>query len=209
MWLPILLGLGSGLCWGTADFLGGLQSRRLPALVVALWTQLLGGLALAAVVVLIGETTTPAAVGWGVVGGVFGGLGLFCFYRGLAIGPMSVVAPVAACGAAVPVVVAFLLGRPPSLVALGGIAAALAGVVLVSTPSRAAEEEGSDPRAGLTVALGAAVSFGLFFVFLHQGADAGGPPLWVVAGARVGSLTLLILLALAARQPLGQDEAGE
>jgi drug/metabolite transporter (DMT)-like permease len=204
MWLPLLLGLGSGLCWGAADFLGGLQSRRLPALAVALWTQLIGGLVLAAVVVLSGQTTTPAAVGWGVAAGFFGGLGLVCFYRGLAIGQMSVVAPVAACGAAVPVVVAFILGRPPSLVALGGIAAALAGVVLVSLPSRAADDEGIDPRAGLPVAVAAAVSFGLFFVFLDRGAAAGGPPLWVVAGARAGSLTLLILIALAARRPLGR-----
>jgi drug/metabolite transporter (DMT)-like permease len=152
--------------------------------------------------VIVGEQTTPAAFGWGVAAGVFGGLGLFCFYRGLAIGPMSLVAPVAACGAAVPVVVAFALGRAPALVAVGGIAAALAGVVLVSWHADDPHTDG-DARASLPYALGSALSFGLFFVFLHQGAEAGGPPLWVVAGARVGSLALLVLLALAVRQPLG------
>src|SRR5438067_1217255 len=110
MWLPIVLGLGSGVCWGVGDFVGGLQARRLPALVVALWVQLTGGLVLAVVVAVSGQAATPAALGWGVVAGVFGGLGLMCFYRGLAIGPMGVVAPVAACGAAVPVVVAFAFG---------------------------------------------------------------------------------------------------
>jgi drug/metabolite transporter (DMT)-like permease len=199
MWLPILLGLGSGLCWGAADFLGGLQSRRIPALMAALWSQIAGALALALVVLLSGQTTTPEAVAWGAAAGVFGGLGLLCFYRGLAIGPMSVVAPVAACGAGVPVVVAFALGDVPGVIAMVGIAAALAGIVLVSLPSRG---ETADPRAALTVALGAAVSFGLFFVFLDRGASAGGPPLWVVAGARVGSLALLGLVVLVGRQPV-------
>lgn len=202
MWLPILLGLGSGLCWGTADFLGGLQSRRIPALMAALWSQVAGAVALALVVALSGQTTTPEAVGWGAVAGIFGGLGLLCFYRGLAIGPMSVVAPVAACGAGVPVVAAFALGQAPDPLALLGIAAALVGIVLVSMPGKGEHADAADPRAGLAVALGAALSFGLFFVFLDRGADAGGPPLWVVAGARIGSLALLALIVLLGRQPL-------
>jgi drug/metabolite transporter (DMT)-like permease len=133
--------------------------------------------------------------------GVFGGSGLYFFYRGLAIGPMSIVAPIAACGAIVPVVVALAQGHAPGILAAVGIAAALSGIVLVSLPSGEGDEKGS-PRAALPVAVGAAISFGLFFVFLDAGAAAGGPALWVVAGARIGSLALLSLVALRARQPL-------
>src|SRR5262249_57119532 len=119
VWLPVGLGLGSGVCWGAADFFGGLQSRRLPSLAVALWSQLAGGVVLWLLVALVAGPTTPQAVGWGAVAGLFGGLGLACFYRGLAMGPMSVAAPVAACRAGVPVLGAFLLRRAPSPVAAG------------------------------------------------------------------------------------------
>src|SRR5688500_5070652 len=139
-WLPMLLGLGSGLCWGAADFMGGLQSRRLPTLAVAFWSQVGGAVALALVVGALGAVGGTSALAWGVVAGAFGGSGLMFFYRGLAIGPMSIVAPVAACGAAVPVVVAFLLGQVPSAVAIGGIAAALVGIVLVSRPASHIEQ---------------------------------------------------------------------
>jgi drug/metabolite transporter (DMT)-like permease len=228
----MLLGLGSGLCWGAADFVGGLQARRLPALAVALWSQVAGALALAFALALAGQSTTAEAMAWGVVAGVFGGGGLLCFYRGLAIGPMSIVAPVAACGAAVPVLAAILLGQPPSVLALGGISAALLGIVLVSTPSGPSEAPAgrppetlapagpphealasSEPPTGarrstgqpteaLAVAIGAALCFGCFFVFLDRGAEAGGPPLWVVGAARLGSLVTIGLLALTVRRPL-------
>lgn len=203
MWAPILLGLSSGLCWGLSDFLGGIQSRRLTALAVAFWAQLTGGAVLLAVAVLSGQAAAPAAVALGVLAGVFGGAGLLCFYRGLALGPMSVVAPVAACGAAVPVLVGVATGRAPGLTAFGGIGAALAGVVLVSLPGEDDEPGTTDPRAGLAAALGAALSFGLFFVFLDAGAAAGGQPLWVATGARGGGIATLALVSLASRRPVG------
>lgn len=79
MTLAVLLGIGSGLCWGVADFFGGLQSRRLPALAVALWSQFAGGLALLVVLLASGEPPVLASVVWGIGAGVFGGLGLALF----------------------------------------------------------------------------------------------------------------------------------
>ena len=62
MTLGVPLGLGSGLCWGAADFFGGVQSRRLPALTVAIWSQLAGGLALAAALAVQAIAPSPAEV---------------------------------------------------------------------------------------------------------------------------------------------------
>ncbi len=201
--LPLLLGLGSGLCWGIADFFGGLQSRRLPSLAVAVWSQLAGGLTLGIVLLLLGGSPGSDGLAWGAVAGVFGGLGLAFFYRGLAVGLMSIVAPIAACGAVVPVIAAFLLGQVPTTVALTGMAAAMAGIVLASLPTDgAAQERVGDARLSLLMALGAAFGFGLFFVLLDQASATGTPPLWVVGAARVGSLALLLSIALAGRQRL-------
>jgi drug/metabolite transporter (DMT)-like permease len=193
----IPLGLGSGLCWGTADFFGGVQARRLPALSVALWSQAAGALALAVALAVQGTRPTWPGFAWGLAAGAGSGLALLLFYRGLAEGAMSVVAPVAACGAVVPVVVAPLRGELPSAVAGLGIVAAVTGVVLVS---RSPDSRGGAPdnRARvLGMALGAALGFGLFFVFVDAGtATAGAAPLWVVAGARTSSLLVLVAIAL-------------
>jgi drug/metabolite transporter (DMT)-like permease len=196
------LGLGSGLLWGTGDFVGGLQSRRQAPRAVAVWSQVAGGLVLLGVLASQpGHRPALAGVIWGIVGGLGGGVGLLLFYRGLAEGVMSIVAPVSACGAVVPVAVAFARGTPPGLLASVGIAAAIAGVVLVSRPARGRPHATGTPLRIVAMALGAALGFGFFFVCVDAGsAVPDGSPLWVVAGARVGSLASMLTIALAGRR---------
>jgi drug/metabolite transporter (DMT)-like permease len=252
--LGVPLGLSSGLCWGAADFFGGIQSRRLPALTVAFWSQAAGAVALTAallVLVVEGERPVAAGVAWGVVAGVGSGLALVLFYRGLAEGTMSVVAPVSACGAIVPVAAALFTGNQPGLLAGVGVLAAITGVVLVSRPrAPRAQARGANPasrgagdviqrpgssgrsegparpghlerpglpgrgRSGrvLAMALGAALGFGLFYVFVDAGTAGAGSsgvtgtggsqssPLWVIAGARASSLLVLSMIALVGRR---------
>jgi drug/metabolite transporter (DMT)-like permease len=199
--LGVPLGLGSGLCWGAADFFGGLQSRRLPALSVVLWSQVAGALALLAALAVQGTRPTPLALAWGFAAGAAGGSALLLFYRGLAEGAMSVVAPVAACGALVPVVAATLRGELPSAVGALGIVAAVTGVVLVSRSPDPGQHPGGRPGRVLALALAAALGFGLFLVFVDAGAATpGAAPLWVVAGGRASSLLLLSAIALTVRQ---------
>jgi drug/metabolite transporter (DMT)-like permease len=183
--LGVPFGLGSGLCWGTADFFGGVQARRLPALSVALWSQAAGALALAVALAVSGTRPTPSGFAWGLAAGAGSGLALMLFYRGLAEGAMSVVAPVAACGAVVPVLVAPLRGEPPSAVAGLGIVAAVTGVVLVSRSPGPRRHPGSPQARVLAMALGA---------------TAGASPLWVIAGARTSSLLVLVVIAVAGQR---------
>jgi drug/metabolite transporter (DMT)-like permease len=219
--LGVPLGLSSGLCWGAADFFGGIQSRRLPALTVAFWSQVAGALALAVALAIAsaadGARPVVAGFAWGLAAGVGGGCALVLFYRGLAEGTMSVVAPISACGAVVPVAAALLTGNQPGALAALGVLAAIAGVVLVSrqtppaTPARAAAA--SPPRSGrgVAMALGSALGFGLFYVLVDAGTAAvtaatgttgsHGSLLWVVAGARVSSLVIMSMIALLSRRP--------
>jgi len=197
----LLLALGSSVCWGTADFFGGLQSRRLPALAVALWSQLAGGVVLLAVLIASGTTPTAPAIAWGIFAGIFGGSALVLFYSGLAVGTMSIVAPVSACGAIVPVLVALATGHVPHALALGGIAVAIAGVILVSLHQTEMARDARRVQRGLLFALGAALGFGLFFVGLNYGSAAGpGAPLWAVGGARLGSLAMLATIVAVSRR---------
>jgi drug/metabolite transporter (DMT)-like permease len=209
--LGVTLGLSSGLCWGAADFFGGIQARRLPALTVAFWSQVAGALGLAIALGIGGTRPAGAAIAWGAAAGVGSGCALALFYRALADGTMSVVAPVSACGAILPVLAALLTGDQPGAIAGLGVITAIAGVVLVSrtNPTKSGPaDQGRQERPGrvLGMALGAAVGFGLFYVLVDAGTAAAGTsgsrgsPLWVIAGARAGSLLMLSTIALVGRR---------
>jgi drug/metabolite transporter (DMT)-like permease len=199
--LAVALGLLSSLCWGTSDFIGGVQSRRVPQLGVMLVAQVVGAGAIAVVVVLSGATRPSAHhLLEGAAGGLAGTAALFAFYRGLAVGTMSVVAPIAATGAAVPVIVGIAGGEAPGLPRLLGIAIAIVGVVLVSREAADLDAAGAAARArvvrmSIVLALIAALGFGGFFVGVH--AAAKGDPLWAVLAARAAGAGAVLLVALA------------
>jgi drug/metabolite transporter (DMT)-like permease len=203
MGFAIALGLGAGLCWGTADFFGGLQSRRLPVLAVTIWSQLAGGLALLLALLAQGERPTLRALAFGLAAGAFGGSGLLAFYRALAEGVMSVVAPIAACAGVVPVLAAVLGGTPPSWASSLGMVAALGGVVLVSRTTTAERHPGVRPGVMIALALYSALAFGMYFVLAHAGSEGpDGSPLWTVGAGRGGSLLVLLTIAVSRRATL-------
>jgi drug/metabolite transporter (DMT)-like permease len=135
----------------------------------------------------------------GLLAGLGGGVGLASFYRALSIGTMSVVSPVAACGAVVPFAIAIARGERPSHLAIGGAVFALGGAVLASVDERRSES----PERARAVALAAvaAVALGLFVYFLGLGSREGDA-LSTLVGARVGSLTFLVAACAVRRTPV-------
>jgi len=199
--VAILLGLGSAGCWGTADFLGGLSSRRAPVLRVLLVSQGFG-LALVTVVVAVsGESAPPAtAMLQAAAAGLAGVAALGAFYRALAIGTMSIVAPISATGAAVPVIVGLATGDRPGALALVGMAAAVVGVVLASREIHEDAERAAAGRLSIGLALVAALGFGTFFVAIDAAADAS--EVWALLPNRIASVGALAIIAAVVRIPL-------
>jgi drug/metabolite transporter (DMT)-like permease len=194
-----LLALGSSVVWGTADFSGGSLTRRLPTFAVTVLSQAAGFVGLLVAAGVRGDVNARS-FGLGVLAGLGGGVGLAAFYRALSLGTMSVVSPVAACGAVVPFAISLGSGERPAGVAVAGAVVALGGAVTASLEERRAE---SPERArAVVLALVAAVSLGLFVYFLGLGSREGDA-LSTLLGARVGSLGLLVVLALGVRAPLG------
>ena len=102
--MPALFALLSSLLWGTADFLGGVATRRLPGPSVVVVSQLIALIALVPVAVLTGSFDTPTTyVVPGVLAGLVGTAAIGAFYEALATGTMGIVAPVAALGVVLPV----------------------------------------------------------------------------------------------------------
>jgi drug/metabolite transporter (DMT)-like permease len=198
MGVAIALALASSVVWGVADFVGGSLTRRLPIFGVTVVSQGAGFVALLGVVAVRGDVGARSF--WlGALAGLGGGVGLAAFYRALSLGTMSIVSPLAACGAVVPFALALATGERPSALALSGAVAALAGAVLASLEERRAE---SPERArAILLALVAAGALGLFVYFLGLGSREGDA-LSTLLGARVGSLSVLVVLALGLRAPL-------
>jgi drug/metabolite transporter (DMT)-like permease len=157
---------------------------------------------------LADEGPSAAAIGWAALGGSAGVIALGAFYRGLAIGTMSVVAPISATGAAVPVLVGLAEGERPGLLQVAGMVAALAGVILASRESEPSEDMGAAHRkagrASVGLALVAAVGFGTFFVGVDRASATAEVP-WVIVISRSCSLLLVLVAALVTRPDLPRD----
>lgn len=191
----IFLALSSSVLWGLADFLGGLKSRTLPVPVV------LAGMYFSSLTVMLvfvaarGEAPPPsehviAALG----GGLAGIVGLSAFYRALAIGTMSIVAPIASTGVALPVLIGVLEGDRPGLVRSVGLALAVAGVVLASREDDGGGVAGSDQRRSVVLAVIAGVCFGSYFVLAEIGAR--GDVAWGLALSRISAFPIIAAVAL-------------
>lgn len=161
-----MLALLSSLVWGSSDFLGGLRSRTLPAAAVVGWSQVVG-LVTMTVVVLAGHPLEGTAwLPYAVAAGLVGSVALAAFYAGLSSGTMGVVAPIAATGAAVPVLLGVAQGDQPSPLVWVGMAVAVVGTVLASGP----ELRGGVRARPVLLACVAAVGFGLVLFLIDRGA---------------------------------------
>jgi uncharacterized membrane protein len=193
--LIIAFALASAIVFGAGDFCGGAASRRggsTPVLVVSLPTGLI---LLLFVAVALGGAAEPAALAWGAASGLAGGAGLLVFYRALAEGPMSVVAPVSGLTAAVvPAVVGVALGDRLSATALAGIGLCLVAILFVSM-----EKNDVSVRrlSGPLLAVAAGTGFGAFFVFIRQGDDG---TLWPLLASKAVGVVMVVTAAVITRQ---------
>jgi len=200
--LAALLALAASASWGIGDFLGGVKSRTLHPLAIMAASQSVGLAALALWVGIRATAPPGPSVAWAVLSAGFGTVALGAFYRGMAVGAISIVAPIAGAGAVIPVAVGLATGDNPSSLQEVGFATAIGGVVLSSWergPGRSRWASG----AGFGVV--AMVGFGFYFVFLHMA--SGGDYLWPAFLFRVTSVSL-VLSALALVRPAVSGVAG-
>jgi drug/metabolite transporter (DMT)-like permease len=232
-----ILALAAAVLYGTADFLGGVASRRASVFAVLAITVPAGAVIMV-LVALLGQVPAlggllghggigaPAsvggwsAVGWAAASGVCGAAGLIAFYAGFASAPISVVAPVAALASAVlPVGVAVAGGERPTVTVIAGGSICLVAIVLVSAqPSdHAPGEHGQDRPAGtrlvtpgrlLALGYGAAAGIGFGLFFIFLKNAGQSGVLWPVAISRSAGTVGAFGLALASRTRLRLGRGG-
>jgi drug/metabolite transporter (DMT)-like permease len=192
--MAVLFGLLAAASYGAGDFFGGLASKRVAAVTVVLYSQLFGAVVVLALLPAFGGVEPDrATILWGLAAGLSGGTGAALLYRGLAIGRMSVVAPITGVlAAALPVIFGLGIGERPSPVALAGVVAGLIAVALVSTAPESTVTIQAGQR-GIPEAFGAGFGFALFFICLDRTDPDSG--MWPLVAARIASIALMAAVA--------------
>lgn len=197
--LTVLVGLTSALVFGSADFFGGLASKRISPIRVTAIGAASGLIALFAAEALIGGRWSWEAVFYGGLSGVTGALAITLLYGCLAIGPMSILSPLTALVSAfIPLMAGVLRGERMQPIGYVAIGIALVAVVLVGF----VKEKGAvhPSLKAILMAVGSGTMIGIFLILIDLTPDdAGLVPLianravnGVIMFAAVGVIALLV-----------------
>lgn len=198
----VLLGLLSAVGYGFGDFFGASSAKKAPAMSV--------GLVAAGIGLIMGLVAAPFVPGsfiaadliWGGVAGISGVVGIVVVFWAMAIGPMRVVAPLAAIvGAVVPFGVGFLLGDRPSRLATIGALLAILALPLI-TREHHHDDEAVTPQAVYGGVI-AGVGFAGFFIALDRVSAASG--LWPLVSARLVTTLILAVIVVGSSLPAMQQ----
>src|SRR3954468_9529333 len=171
----------------------------MPVLAVLAISQPVGLLLIGLMIVLFGADPIPAdklAIA-ALAGAAFLGV-LWAFYAAMAMGTVSVVAPIASLGVMVPVVVGLAGGDVPATIQLIGLVPAIAGVVILGYEE--SPEKARVARRSIVLAILAGLGFGIFFTALDLAAT--DRPGWAILAVRVGGVTTVAVALLVSRPRL-------
>lgn len=204
-YLSAAFSLATILCWGSADFIGGMAAKTTDSFLVAALAHA-SGFAVMSSVALLAQASFPStgSIMWALAAGASGGVALAVFYRALASGHMGLNAPVAALlAAAIPVAFAFTVEGIPHPVQVAGFVLAGLGIWFISKPDHLTGR----PK-GLGLAVVAGLGFAGFFLCINQTGDSSA--LWSAAFSRCSALLLVavILAVKRARGPVATRLAG-
>lgn len=157
--------LASAFSWGGGDFSGGMASRKYGPFQVLVLSAATSLPLILLLDLLAGEGLPSLRSGLlAAAAGGCGTLGLAAFYRGLAIGRVAVVAPVASVlGTVVPVLVGVFDAGVPSIIRLAGFGLALLGIWLVTGSNG---EKAAGTRREMELAVLAGIGFGIFLTLI-------------------------------------------
>ncbi|MFI5372089.1 MAG: EamA family transporter, partial [Candidatus Eisenbacteria bacterium] len=194
-----VVAMAASVLYGSADFTGGVASRRASVPVATLTAWLAGLVALTIAAPFVAGTPHRADLAWAVAGGAAGALGGGLLYRALAIGPVGIASPIfCVVGLGLPVVVGLALGERPHLPGVVGLLLAPLSIVLLT-----ADDGGGEPgvaRRALVPSLAAGLVIGFFLVFMSRIREGTG--MWPLALARLVGTLAALGFVLARRLPV-------
>lgn len=198
--VAVVFALLTAVVYGIADYSGGRGSRLASSFTVTFVGQCAGFVAALMLAVFIGDAV-PSGRDLLISGaaGVAGSLGLLGFYRAMASGSMTIVAPITALvGTTIPVVWGLVAGERPGFLSYVGMVVALLAVVLV-TDALGVQDKRTPADIVVLAALAGTCFATIFITFDYVSPDAG---LWPLVALRSVSLPLVFLVVVSTRHPL-------
>jgi drug/metabolite transporter (DMT)-like permease len=192
--LTAVLSLTSAFAYTVHDYLMMRVVRATPVLTALFWVQLVG-VALLVPLWLVFEDLPSGPDEWRAAGmaaltGPIEILALACLLKGLAVGKLSVVGPLAALGGGFGAAFAIAFGEPVEGLAVIGLPLAVVGAVLASAEHSPDDERRVKATAGAGWGLLCALIWGIEPVLIGEATLL--PSITVVA---IGRLTSLLVLA--------------
>jgi drug/metabolite transporter (DMT)-like permease len=196
MVVVVSLGLAAALVYGGSDYLGGFAAGSLSALRVTLVAFLAGLVVTLAFLPIVASAWTVPALGYGAIAGAAAAVSIWLLYACLAIGPVSVLAPLVALIAAL-MPVAYGLFRHERISVIGKIAL---GAVLIAAVLVGSAPGGRGVRVqsrALLLGVAAGLATGGYLIALDfTPPGSGAVPVVVVFAA--GSILLAVAAATGA-----------
>lgn len=209
MTFALTFGLLAALLWGATDFFIRIAGRRLGIHRSMLYAQATGALSMGLWLVCspsdwqVAHDARSGAWIAAIVAALTGFIATCALYRGMQVGRVGVVAPIAGAYGAVTAILSWATGEPVTYPAMIGIGIIIAGAVLVSeaAPEEHTPQSGaSSEKSGVPWAVLSGVGFGAGFWV--QGRFAA-PQLGAVlpVGVYYGISTSLLLVAALVLRP--------
>ena len=183
--MAVFLALVCAAAWGSMEVLLLRSAKAIGALRLNLWLMIFGGILIAPVVVWTGSVPSIDDLPIAVAPALVGLAASTTYMLALRDGMLSLVSPtVATSGGLGAVLAVVLLGERLTPIQIGGLTAAVVGVVLVTSRGR------RDSVNGMGWAVASALLFGSYTVTLAIASDRLGP-VWAVVAYRITGLVVL------------------
>ncbi len=218
--MTILLALAASIGYGAADFSAGRAFQRLTPVLVVLYVQVVQAIIVLFLALNTQQPFSFSALLWGVAAGVVNAAGLILYYQALSNSPASIISPIVASSAVIPVLVLIVQGDIPTALTIVGLLTVLAGIIIsTSTSGRDADQnQDSDvpppcrgflfeswlpryfrwlPTACVAFAIVSSLLFGMFFILFEQGITTPGVGvMWVTFGVQTGAVPITLSSAV-------------
>lgn len=137
-----LLGILSALSFGIGDFLARFSSREVGFKNSLFWMLVVGAIFYLILFSFFGDGLNPNPIGLSnsFLSGILIMFGLLCLYRGLQMGPVSIVAAITASNPLIVFLIRYALGSEPTLLQWLSTLVVISGAILVSFSANSFQE---------------------------------------------------------------------
>ena len=140
--MVVLLGILSAFSFGIGDFLARFSSQEVGFKNSLFWMLIVGAIFYIILFSIFGSGLNPNSIGLSnsFLSGILIMIGLLCLYRGLQMGPVSIVAPIAAINPLFVFLIRYALGSEPTLLQWMATIVVISGAILVSVSADSHQE---------------------------------------------------------------------